>query len=282
MISATLFHIYSAPISGLFWRALHGAGHISIAAHNIRDFATDKHHKTDVRPMVGAGMVVKVEPIWKAVESLKVAHAILSRRIVLLSAKKSFRPGKMPDRCRHMSRSFLICRRYGESRGDVAEYMADEELSIGDFVLTGGELPALVIVGCGGASCRAFLVMDERRYRVSSRTGISRTPANITSRRCSTSGAFRKCCFPGIMLISIDGGRACFAGVMPRTPFVLCAVFNSRQIHTLCDRFLILPHLRFKIAASCFGFGAGGDRTRHHCERRRFLWRDAVRRRLFF
>ncbi len=123
------------------------AGHISIVTHNIRDFATDKHHKTDDTPYGGgAGMVMKVEPIWKAVESLKVENPTASRRIILLSAKgKTFRQ-EDARRLSTYDQLVFICGRYEGVDERVAEHVADEELSIGDFVLTGGELPTLVVI----------------------------------------------------------------------------------------------------------------------------------------
>ncbi len=123
------------------------AGRISVAMHDIRDFTTDKHRKTDDTPYGGgAGMVMKVEPIWKAVESLKAENPSVRRRTILLSAKgKTFRQ----EDARRLSRYdalVLVCGRYEGVDERVAERVVDEELSIGDFVLTGGELPAMAVL----------------------------------------------------------------------------------------------------------------------------------------
>lgn len=131
------------------------AGHISIAIHNIRDFATDKHHKTDDTPYGGgAGMVMKVEPIWNAVQALEVARrgsggevtGGQKSRIILLSAKGTIFRQEDARRLSAYDRLTFICGRYEGVDERVAEYIADEELSIGEYVLMGGELPALVVL----------------------------------------------------------------------------------------------------------------------------------------
>lgn len=123
------------------------AGHISVAVRDIRDFTTDKHHKTDDTPYGGgAGMVMKVEPIWRAVESLKAERPEARRRVILLSAKgKTFRQ-EDARRLSQYEALVLVCGRYEGVDERVVEHVVDEELSIGDFVLTGGELPAMVIL----------------------------------------------------------------------------------------------------------------------------------------
>ena len=139
--------IFDSYLGESILKRAQAAGRISIEAHNIRDFATDKHHKTDDTPYGGgAGMVMKVEPIWKAVECLKAEHPTLSRRIILLSAKgKTFRQ-EDARRLSTYDQLVFISGRYEGVDERVAEHVADEELSIGDFVLTGGELSALVVI----------------------------------------------------------------------------------------------------------------------------------------
>lgn len=146
------------------------AGFLSVAVHDIRDFATDKHHKTDDTPYGGgAGMVMKVEPIFNTLEALKMrnttrrstedvhregsdreSESSLSgtshSRTLLLSAKgRRFRQ-EDARRLSQYERVTLICGRYEGVDERVSEHLVDEELSIGDFVLTGGELPALVVI----------------------------------------------------------------------------------------------------------------------------------------
>lgn len=125
---------------------------VSFSVHNIRDFAADKHRKTDDTPYGGgAGMVMKVEPVYRAVQALGVNMKVdespsADSRIILLSAKGNRFRQEDARRLTVYDRVVLICGRYEGVDERVAEYIADEELSIGDFVLTGGELPALAVV----------------------------------------------------------------------------------------------------------------------------------------
>lgn len=133
-------------------------GLISVAVRNIRDFATDKHRKTDDTPYGGgAGMVMKVEPIWNALEAIVsenngagAEHTSAARasrsRTILFSAKGKTCTQEDMRRLAEYDRLILICGRYEGVDERVAEHLADEELSIGDYVLTGGELPALVVL----------------------------------------------------------------------------------------------------------------------------------------
>lgn len=133
-------------------------GHISVTVRNVRDFATDKHRKTDDTPYGGgAGMVMKVEPIWNALEAIasenqgaEVEHTSTARasrsRTILFSAKGKTCTQEDMRRLAEYDRLILICGRYEGVDERVAEHLADEELSIGDYVLTGGELPALVVL----------------------------------------------------------------------------------------------------------------------------------------
>ncbi len=133
-------------------------GLISVAVRNIRDFATDKHRKTDDTPYGGgAGMVMKVEPIWNALEAIAsenngagAEHTSAARasrsRTILFSAKGKTCTQEDMRRLSEYDRLVLICGRYEGVDERVAEHLANEELSIGDYVLTGGELPALVVL----------------------------------------------------------------------------------------------------------------------------------------
>jgi len=123
-------------------------GTISIAVHDLRDFTSDKHRKVDDTPYGGgAGMVLKVEPISKAVGSLKdeVSEWEMKTRTILFSAKGKRYTQAVARRLSKYDRLIMICGRYEGVDERVAEYVADEEISIGDFVLTGGELSAMVV-----------------------------------------------------------------------------------------------------------------------------------------
>ncbi len=117
---------------------------------NIRDFTTDKHHKVDDLPYGGgAGMVMKVEPIFKALQALKNVKCQMSnvkcrKKIILLSAKGKIFTQKDAMRLSKYNSLTFICGHY-EGVDERVKKFVDEEISIGEYVLTGGELPAMVI-----------------------------------------------------------------------------------------------------------------------------------------
>lgn len=119
-------------------------GLLKINFHNLRKWTEDKHQTVDDRPFGGgAGMIFKVDPIFRAVKELKKskkAHVILfSPRGRILDQKR------VKYLCRY-KQIILICPRYEGVDERVARHIADETISIGNFVLTGGELPAMVLI----------------------------------------------------------------------------------------------------------------------------------------
>ena len=127
-------------------------GLIEIAIHDLRSFTFDKHHVVDDRPFGGGdGMVLKPEPIFRAVESLLDAQPQGSGEgqsaVILLSPQgRLFRQAEAARLARDYRRLILICGRYEGVDERVVEHLVTEEISIGDYVLTGGELPAMVLV----------------------------------------------------------------------------------------------------------------------------------------
>lgn len=123
---------------------------LKIGVHNLRKWTKDKHKTVDDRPYGGgAGMVLKVEPIYKAVKAVTLRQAQGRRsktRIVLLSAKGKTFTQKDARRLVKYGQLVFICGRYEGVDERVAKYIADEEISIGNYVLFGGEVPAMVIV----------------------------------------------------------------------------------------------------------------------------------------
>lgn len=121
---------------------------IEINVYNLRDFTTDKHKTVDDRPFGGgAGMVFKPEPIFKAVEFIKDKTGKDLKVILLSPQGKLFNQEKAKELAKEEN-IVLICGHYEGVDERVAKYLADEEISIGDYVLTGGEIPALVIIDC--------------------------------------------------------------------------------------------------------------------------------------
>lgn len=116
--------------------------------HDLRDFTQDKHRKVDDTPYGGgAGMILKIEPIFESIKSIKSKGPESSKtRTILFSAKGKRYTQADAKRLSKYDRLILICGRYEGVDERVAEQIADEEISIGDYVLTGGEIPAMIVV----------------------------------------------------------------------------------------------------------------------------------------
>ena len=131
---------------GLLRRAL-GDGHVQIRLHDLRDYADDRHRTVDDRPFGGGpGMVFKPEPLFRAVEAVKEESAEASFPVVLLSPQGRLLKQAVAEELAQEARIVLICGRYEGVDERVAESLATDELSIGDYVLSGGELPAAVVM----------------------------------------------------------------------------------------------------------------------------------------
>src|SRR5581483_1972936 len=127
------------------------AGLVKIAVHDLRAFTRDRHKTVDDRPFGGGeGMVLKPEPIFECVESLDFApreeRAAEEQSVILLSAQGKRFDQKLASELAELQRIVLICGRYEGVDERVGLFLADREISIGDYVLSGGELGAAVIV----------------------------------------------------------------------------------------------------------------------------------------
>jgi tRNA (guanine37-N1)-methyltransferase len=117
---------------------------VSIGVHNIRDYTHDKHHTADDYPYGGgAGMVLKPEPIFEAVEAIEKKK---DTPIILLSPQGRLFTQKVAQELTQYSQLILICGHYEGVDERVREHLASDEISIGDYVLSGGELAAMVII----------------------------------------------------------------------------------------------------------------------------------------
>ncbi len=122
-----------------------GRGLVSVRLHNIRDWTTDKHHVTDDEPYGGGGgMVMKPEPIFAAVED--VLGAPPGCPVILLTPQGRPFSHQVAAELIEKDHLGLICGRYEGVDERVRQNLVTEEISIGDYVLTGGELPALVLI----------------------------------------------------------------------------------------------------------------------------------------
>ena len=132
-------------------RRARAAGLVSIQPHDLRSWTSDKHHIVDDRPFGGGdGMVLKPEPIFAAVESLtgarRRADVPSGKRVVLLSPQGKQFTQSMAAEFAQSDQLVLICGRYEGVDERVADALVTDELSIGDYVLSGGEPAALVVV----------------------------------------------------------------------------------------------------------------------------------------
>jgi tRNA (guanine37-N1)-methyltransferase len=144
----TLFpQMFEVPFSfGIFKRAVDN-GLVSLTLHNIRDYSHDKHHTADDYPYGGgAGMVLKPEPIFEAVEAVRAGRDDAGGPVVLLSPQGRPFSQKVARELSQHRHLVLICGHYEGVDERVREHLATDEISIGDYVLTGGELPALVVI----------------------------------------------------------------------------------------------------------------------------------------
>ena len=123
------------------------AGQIEIRFHDLRDHASDPHHTVDDRPFGGdEGMVMKVEPIFRAVEEIQAGSEGNKSRTVVLSAQGRLFDQATAARLAGYDEVTLICGRYEGVDERVNQHLADEEISVGNFVLSGGEWAAGLVL----------------------------------------------------------------------------------------------------------------------------------------
>jgi tRNA (guanine37-N1)-methyltransferase len=155
----TIFpEFFAGPLHYGIVRRARESGLIDIRVHDLRQFTYDRHKTVDDRPFGGGeGMVLTPEPIFRAVETILSEAATPEREegdarrradtaVVLLSASGKIFAQEMAKRFAGLERMVLLCGRYEGVDERVAEHLATDEISIGDFVLSGGELPAALVI----------------------------------------------------------------------------------------------------------------------------------------
>ena len=138
--------MFSAVLNESIIKRAQAKGKVKIFTHDLRDYTLDKHHKVDDRPFGGgSGMVLQVEPIFRAVQAIRKKIKGKPKVILLCPQGKRFNQAyaKKLSGCRNL---IFICGHYEGVDQRVRQYLVDEEVSIGDYVLTGGELAAMVLV----------------------------------------------------------------------------------------------------------------------------------------
>ena len=145
----TLFpEMFASPFSESIIGRARKNGLVEIRLHNIRDYVEDRHRTVDDYAFGGGpGMVMKIEPILKAADALR-ASASLSNEtpVILLSPQGRTFTQAVAERLSHNTDLVLVCGRYEGVDERVRQHVATDEISIGDYVLSGGELPAMAVI----------------------------------------------------------------------------------------------------------------------------------------
>ena len=122
------------------------SGNLRVSLHDIRDYATDRHHVTDDAPYGGGGgMIIKPEPVFAAVESIVGREHDISE-IILLTPQGRLFSQDTALKLAKLDQIILIAGRYEGFDERIRKYLVTDEISVGDYVVTGGELPALLVV----------------------------------------------------------------------------------------------------------------------------------------
>lgn len=142
----TLFPtMFDGPFTESILKRAQSANLIQIHLHNIRDYATDKHHVTDDTPYGGGGgMIMKVDPLVHAIESVRGDDT--QSPVIFLTPQGRVFTQKIAQELAQHDRLIFVCGRYEGVDERVRQLAITDEISIGDYVLTGGELPAMIIV----------------------------------------------------------------------------------------------------------------------------------------
>jgi len=142
----TLFpEIFEGPLRASLLGKAQEQGLLTVEITNIRDFATDKHRTVDDTPFGGGpGMVMRCEPIFAAVESLRGKNSL--SRVILMTPRGRRLDQRLVNALASCPDMVILCGRYEDVDARVAQALVTDEISIGDYVLSGGEIPALVLI----------------------------------------------------------------------------------------------------------------------------------------
>jgi len=139
--------MFASPFSHSIVKRATERGLVEVVTHNIRDFAHDRHATVDDAPYGGgAGMVLKPEPVFETVEHVRQIAGFPGSPVILLTPQGRLFSQAVAAEFSGLEHLMLICGHYEGVDERVAAYLATDQLSIGDYVLTGGELAALVVV----------------------------------------------------------------------------------------------------------------------------------------
>jgi tRNA (guanine37-N1)-methyltransferase len=168
---------------------------VDVAIHDLRAFTHDRHQTVDDRPFGGGeGMVLKPQPIFECVEEMGISERQLrlesgsSESVILLSAQGRTFHQREAEELSKLHRIVLICGRYEGVDERVSEHLADRELSVGDFVLSGGELAAAIIIDCVARLIPGVLGNEASSRQESFSSGISALRSNEPDSTCHSGG----------------------------------------------------------------------------------------------
>jgi tRNA (guanine37-N1)-methyltransferase len=198
----TIFpEFFSGPLDYGIVRRAREARLVDVHVHDLRAFTHDRHRTVDDRPFGGGeGMVLKPEPLFEAVESLAAANRSAesagrtdTAAIILLSASGRLFRQETARRFAHLERIIFLCGRYEGVDERVAEYLATDEISIGDFVLSGGELGAALIIDAVTRLIPGALGNEDSAVNESFSTAWERDEGNSGQRAQATNQALLDC-----------------------------------------------------------------------------------------
>jgi tRNA (guanine37-N1)-methyltransferase len=170
----TLFPaMFAGPLDESIVKRAREAGRLDLKIHNLRDWTHDRHKTVDDRPFGGGpGMLLKVEPLFEAIESLQREKT----RVILLSPAGRKFDQSIARELAQQEYLLLVCGSYEGFDQRVREALADDELSIGDYVLTNGALPAMVVIDAVARLLPGVLGDDESSHDESFSHGLLEYP----------------------------------------------------------------------------------------------------------
>ncbi len=177
----TLFpEICRAPLNESIMKRAQENGALDLHIHNLRDWTSDKHHVVDDAPFGGGqGMVMKPEPIFAAVEDLRNQTSNFKHqtsKFILMSPTGRRFDQRMAEQFSHESHLIIVCGHYEGVDHRVVEHLIDEEISIGDYVLTNGAIAAVVLVDAVVRLIPGVLGDEQSAHDDSFREGLLEAP----------------------------------------------------------------------------------------------------------
>ena len=219
----TLFPgMFEGPLSHSILARAREAGLLEVEVHDLRQYAEGKHRVTDEPPFGGGGgMVMKPEPIFAGVEALAGSHG--PGRVILLSPAGTRLSPEVARRLSREEQLFLICGRYEGVDQRVADHLADEEISIGDYVLSGGELPAMVLIDAVARFMPGVLGDPDAPHKDSFSEGILEAPHYTRPQGLPGVGGPRRA------PVRRPRGRGSLAEGRGETPHLACAAGPGQE-----------------------------------------------------